>query len=74
VGRRRRQWTPFWPPLLPANKPISNKTRGQYKYINFYFNLLNLFNRFDGGIGKICGRPPTTWAGYGFIKSTPLEG
>ncbi len=21
IGRRRQQWTPFWPPLLPADKP-----------------------------------------------------
>ena len=25
--------------------------RGQKKYINFYLNLWNLFNRFDGDIG-----------------------
>ena len=26
--------------------------RGKYKLINLYFNLLNLLDRFDGGIGK----------------------
>ena len=27
------------------------KHRGRHKLINFYFDLLNLLNRFDGGIG-----------------------
>jgi len=27
------------------------KHRGKHKLINFYINLLNLLNRFDGGIG-----------------------
>jgi len=29
----------------------SIKHRGKQKLINFYINLLNLLNRFDGGIG-----------------------
>ncbi len=32
--------------------PISIKHRGQHKWINFYFNLLNLLNCFNGGIRK----------------------
>jgi hypothetical protein len=32
--------------------PNSIKYRGQQKLINFYFNLWNLLNRFDGGIGR----------------------
>jgi hypothetical protein len=31
--------------------PNSIKHRGKHKLINFYINLLNLLNRFDGGIG-----------------------
>jgi hypothetical protein len=31
--------------------PNSIKHRGKHKLINFYVNLLNLLNRFDGGIG-----------------------
>ena len=38
---------------------ISIKHRGQYKLINFYFNLLNLLNRFDGVLEKSCTRPLT---------------
>jgi len=29
IGRRQRQWTPFRPPLLPADKPDFNITRGE---------------------------------------------
>jgi len=51
--------------------PNSMKHRGKHKLINFYINLLNLLNRFDGSIGtsmrKDAGR-------RGFIKSMPLEG
>jgi hypothetical protein len=32
--------------------PISIKHKGRHYLINFKFNLLNLLNRFDGGIGK----------------------
>jgi len=31
--------------------PNSIKHRGKHKLINFYINLLNLLNRFDGSIG-----------------------
>ncbi len=43
---------PFWPPLLPADKPTSIKHRGQYKHIDFYINLLNLTKPFDSGLKK----------------------
>jgi hypothetical protein len=43
---------PFWPPLLPADEPTSIKHRGQYKYIDFYINLMNLFKSFDSSLGK----------------------
>jgi hypothetical protein len=65
---------PFWPPLLLADKPTSIKHRGQYNYIDFYINLLNLTNPFDSGLEKmnVQGRPPL--GRHGIIKSTPLEG
>jgi hypothetical protein len=31
--------------------PISIKHRGRHQFIKAYFNLLNLLNRFDGGLG-----------------------
>ncbi len=43
---------PFWPSLLPADKPTSIKHRGQYKYIDFYINLLNLTKPFNSGLKK----------------------
>jgi hypothetical protein len=43
---------PFWPPLLPADEPTSIKHRGQYKYIDFYINLMNLCKSFSIGLGK----------------------
>ncbi len=43
---------PFWPPLLPADKPKSFKHRGRYKYIDFYISLLNLTKPFNSGLGK----------------------
>jgi hypothetical protein len=52
LGIRQQQWMPFWPPLLPADKPTSIKHRGQYKYIDFYINLLNLTKPFDSGLEK----------------------
>ncbi len=52
MGVRRWQWMPFRPPLLPADEPTSFKHRGQYKYIDFYINLLNLTKPFDSGLEK----------------------
>ncbi len=52
MGIRRQRWMPFWPPLLPADEPTSIKHRGQYKYIDFYINLLNLTKPFNSGLKK----------------------
>jgi hypothetical protein len=52
LGIRQQQWMPFWPPLLPVDKPTSIKHRGQYKYIDFYIILKNLCKSFDSGLGK----------------------
>ncbi len=52
MGVRWQQWMPFRPPLLPADKPTSIKHRGQYKYIGFYINLLNLTKSFNSGLKK----------------------
>ena len=52
LGVRWQQWMPFRPPLLPADKPTSIKHRGQYKYIHFYINLLNLTKPFHSGLKK----------------------
>ncbi len=49
---RWQRWMPFRPPLSPADKPTSIKHRGQYKYINFYINLMNLCKSFNSGLGK----------------------
>jgi hypothetical protein len=43
---------PFGPPFLQADKPTSIKHRGQYKYIDFFINLLNLTKPFNSGLGK----------------------
>ena len=43
--------------------------RGQYKLKNFYFNLLNLLNRFDGGIGTNMRK--TTHPSGGMGSSNP---
>jgi hypothetical protein len=40
---------PFWPQLLPADKPKFDWTQGQLIYINFYINLLILPKPFNGG-------------------------
>jgi hypothetical protein len=65
---------PFRPPLSLVDEPTSIKHRGQYKYIDFYINLLNLTKPFDSGLEKMNaqGRPPL--GRCGFIESTPLEG
>ncbi len=52
LGVRWWWWMPFWPPLLPADKPTSIKHRGWYKYIDFYINLLILTKPFDSGFKK----------------------
>jgi hypothetical protein len=49
---RQQGWMPFWPPLLPVDKPTSIKHRGQYKFINFYMNLLILTKPFNSGLRK----------------------
>jgi hypothetical protein len=54
--------------------PNSIKYRGKHKLINFYINLLNLLNRFDGGIrtsmrkaahpsGGVGSSNPRRWRG-----------
>ncbi len=43
---------PFWSPLSPADEPTSIKHRGQYNYIGFYINLLNLTKPFNSGLEK----------------------
>jgi hypothetical protein len=52
LGIRQQQWMPFQPPLLLADKPTSIKHRGQYNYIDFYINLLNLTKPFNSGLKK----------------------
>ena len=51
IARRRQQGMPFWPPLLLVGEPDTIKHRIKHKLMNFYINLLNPLNRFDGGIG-----------------------
>jgi hypothetical protein len=74
IGRRRRQGAPFRPPLLPADEPEFDEHRGKHKLINFYINLLNLLNRFDGSIrtsmrkaahpsGGVGSSNPCRWRG-----------
>jgi hypothetical protein len=60
---------PFWPPLLPADEPTSIKHRGQYKYIDFYINLLNLTKHFNSGLKKQM-RKATRHSG-GMVSSNP---
>jgi hypothetical protein len=38
--------------IVAGGEPTSIKHRGQYKYIDFYINLLNLTKPFNGGLGK----------------------
>ncbi len=52
MGVCRRQWMPFWPPLLLADKPTSIKHTGQYNYIDFYINFLNSTKPFDSSLEK----------------------
>ncbi len=52
LGICQQRWMPFWPPLLPADKPTPIKQRGQYKHINFYINLLNLTKPLNSGLKK----------------------
>ena len=68
IGRRRWQGTPFWSPLSPVGEPNFNKTQRSTKQINFYFNLLNLLNHFDKGIGKFLRKDCPPLGRYGFIK------
>ncbi len=53
LGIRRQRWMLFRPPLLPADKPTSNKHRGWYKYIDFYINSLNLTKPFNSSLKKL---------------------
>jgi hypothetical protein len=43
--------------------PISIKHRGQHKYINIYFNVMNLLKPFEGGLEKgMCNAAhPLAW-------------
>ncbi len=57
-GHHCRWWT----------SPNSIKYRGKHKLINFPINLLNLLNRFDGGIGTsmlggVGSSNPRHWRG-----------
>jgi hypothetical protein len=52
VGRRRRQWMPLRPPLLPADMPNLRIHRGKSKLANFSFTLLNALKSFIGGLGQ----------------------
>jgi hypothetical protein len=52
LGVRRGRWMLFRHPLLMADEQPSIKHRGQYKYINFYINLLNLNKPVDSGLEK----------------------
>jgi hypothetical protein len=74
LGIHQQQWMPFRPPLSQADEPTSIKHRGQYNYIDFYINLLNLTKPFDSSLKtmNVQGRPPLGWRGI--IESTPLEG
>jgi hypothetical protein len=53
---------------------ISIKHRGQYKLIDFYFNLLNLFNCFDGVLGKIMRKAAHPSGGVGSSNPSHLRG
>jgi hypothetical protein len=65
---------PFWPPLLLADEPTSMKHRGQYKYIDFYINLLNLTKHLQQRPQKKNAQGRLPLGRCGFIESTPLEG
>ncbi len=53
LGVRQGRWMPFRQPLLlTADKQTSIKHRGQYKYINFYINLLNLIKPINRSLEK----------------------
>jgi hypothetical protein len=56
---------PFRPPLLPAGEPEFDKTSGKHKLINFYINLSNLLNRFNGGIGTSMHKDANPSGGVG---------
>jgi hypothetical protein len=59
-----------------VGEPNFNKTQRSTKQINFYFyfNLLNLLNHFDKGIGKFLQKAAHLLGGMDSSKSTPLEG
>jgi hypothetical protein len=52
----------------------SIKHIGQWKLINFYFNLWNLFNRFDGGIGTNMRKAAHPSGGMGSSNSRLWRG
>jgi hypothetical protein len=60
--------------LLPVGEPNFNKTQRSTKQINFYFNLLNLLNHFDKGIGFFLRKAAHLLGGMDSSKSPPLEG
>jgi hypothetical protein len=57
-----------------VDKPTSIKHRGQYKYIDFYINLLNFTKPFNRGLEKMNAQGRLPLGRCGFIESTPLEG
>ena len=54
--------------------PISIKHRGKYEYINFYFNLLNLLNCFNGILGKIMRKAAHPSGSVGSSNPRRLRG
>jgi hypothetical protein len=55
--------------IVAADKPSSIKHRGQYKYINFYINLLSLTKPLDSGLGKRM--PKAACPLGGMVSSNP---
>jgi hypothetical protein len=55
--------------IVAGGQARFNKHRGQHKLINFHFNLLNLLNRFNVGVGKNMRKAGCPYSGM--VSSNP---
>ncbi len=60
MGRCQWQWMPFWPPLLPADKPKSIKHKNDTNILLSTLIYWIELNPLTAALKNECARPPAT--------------